>query len=121
MNAVASGGGVSLRKTRLAFIDTKCDFCNGEYPTHEYACRAFTHAVKVPGTSKMIHVTYTSAWRACDACAEMIDGGHWNELVERCVGLTFEIVRAPGFGRRQLTTELRNLYADFRAARLATQ
>lgn len=77
-----------------------CDFCFDQGPTWDYPCKRFTIAELGFGSA--------DAWAACNTCAELIEAGDVEGLVERGLAI---------FGQPERRPALRKITEGFLAHR----
>jgi hypothetical protein len=104
-------GGARLAKLPLV----KCDFCTSETAVRSYSAEPF---VMDPARPPVLnHPLYSNgAWHACARCADLIDAGRWEDLVERAVNAhqqKYPALRGP-YNRAALRGAISRTYETLR-------
>jgi len=94
----------------ILVLSTKwCDFCTRGKFTKAYACHPFVY---LKGTPLEAHAH--SEWKACSACAELIDAEKWHALTERTLGGLVKDYEVSNEDRIAVRTHMQDLLAAFR-------
>lgn len=57
-----------------------CDFCSSPKVWTSYQCEDF-----VMGKGELLETSSVGQWAACNICAQLIDAGKWDELLQRSI------------------------------------
>ncbi|MBO0887469.1 hypothetical protein J2P12_00050 [Candidatus Bathyarchaeota archaeon] len=87
-----------------------CDFCSGKPIVKDYDCSDYTLLVKFNGQT--VELGSSGKWAACQVCADLVDNGDKNGLMERALQTFY--TRHPGMpASKELTKFLYDLHNQF--------
>ena len=92
-----------------------CDFCNTPNPPVEFPTRDFKFAWLVPG---FLGVGSQGSWWACTTCAEAVNEGRWEALLERSWAAFLGAGHHPANYRPDLKANMRKLHQTFQQLRI---
>jgi hypothetical protein len=82
-------------------IHKTCDFCDKPAPSWCFPAQSFDASPGVVGS--------LGEWSACETCHDLIEGGNWSALANRCV----ELICKDSSRHESCLTEMLKLHAKF--------